>query len=173
MNEQDYLRESARTLSSSYHKELVTPNELLMMFGAAKVGADWADNLKKALFYGKTYKPKTSPHSSSSLTLPENPDLLHAILGIYTEAFELLEHYFDVMQGKKPLDEVNLDEEVGDLLWYCARIWRATGKLPSASMALNINKLQKRFPDRFSEEKAKERDLFAERQVLEGKTAND
>ena len=124
MNEQDYLHESAATLSTSFHTELVSRNELEAMFYAAKVAGDWADRLKKALFYGKDFVPRTSPHMAPSLTYPQDPDLLHAILGIFTEASELMEHYCAVLKGEAALDTVNIDEEIGDILWYCAICWR-------------------------------------------------
>lgn len=43
-------------------------------------------------------------------------DMLHAAIGMVTEAGELLEAF----NGDGPLDLVNLDEEAGDFLWYLA-----------------------------------------------------
>ena len=168
MTEEEYLRESASTLSASFHTELCSRNELEAMFYAAQVAGDWADRVKKGLFYGREFVQKTVPHMAPSLQYPTDPNLLHAVLGIFTEAAELMEHYCAVLKGETPLDEVNMVEEVGDLLWYCAIIWRATNSLPSETMGTNIAKLRTRFPDKFTEEAAKQRDLFAERKVLEG-----
>jgi NTP pyrophosphatase (non-canonical NTP hydrolase) len=46
-------------------------------------------------------------------------DLEHAVLGIVTEAAELADAYKRLRVYDKPLDPVNLIEEVGDSLWYC------------------------------------------------------
>ncbi len=47
------------------------------------------------------------------------PALLHAVLGLYTEAAEMLEALWAALHGA-PLDEINLFEEAGDLEWYLA-----------------------------------------------------
>lgn len=93
--------------------------------------------------------------------------LLHAGLGLATEAGEFLDplkkHFF----YGKPIDETNLKEEVGDILWYCAIACDALGTTIDAEMRRNIAKLRARFPDKFSEENANVRDLDVERAVLE------
>ena len=93
--------------------------------------------------------------------------LLHAGLGLATETGEFLDplkkHFF----YGKPIDEINLKEEIGDILWYCAIACDALGTTIDAEMLRNIAKLKARFPDKFTEEKANERDLDAERSVLE------
>lgn len=58
-------------------------------------------------------------------------------------------------------------EEVGDLTWYETLILSATKFHFTDAFERNIAKLKKRFGDKFSEEKALNRDLPAERAVLE------
>ena len=94
-------------------------------------------------------------------------DLLHASMGIVTEAGELQDalkkHYF---YGKE-LDKTNVKEEVGDLLWYCAIILESLDTDFESVMQTNIDKLKARYPNKFTEESAVNRDLNKEREILE------
>ena len=100
-------------------------------------------------------------------------DLLHAGFGLASEAGE----YIDVLKKQhaygKPLDLVNLREEIGDILWYCAIACRGLGITLEDAAQVNIAKLAQRFPDRFTAEAALNRDLPAERAVLERHTILD
>ena len=69
----------------------------------------------------------------------------------------------------KPIDWTNVIEEAGDLLWYLAVLARATNTPLEEIGRINIAKLQKRYPDKFTTEHAIHRDLDGERKVLEGK----
>lgn len=97
--------------------------------------------------------------------------LLHAALGLSTEAGEVLDVLKKHIYYGKPIDEVNLIEEVGDACWYLAVMLDALSSNFSESMTLNILKLRKRYGESFSSEKAVHRDLEAEREILEGKDA--
>lgn len=97
--------------------------------------------------------------------------LLHAALGLSTEAGEVLDVLKKHIFYGKPIDEVNLIEEVGDACWYLAVMLDALSSNFSESMTLNILKLRKRYGESFSSEKAVHRDLEAEREILEGKDA--
>lgn len=98
------------------------------------------------------------------------PDrILHAIMGLVTESGELMdakkkEHFY----GKK-LDWHNLIEEAGDIFWYLAILCDAMNVPFEEVQRRNIDKLKTRYPDKFSTEKALNRDLDAERLVIEGK----
>jgi len=70
-----------------------------------------------------------------------------------------------VFYGKE-LDLGNLEEEVGDMLWYCALASHALKVDFDVIMWRNIAKLKKRFSDRFTEEDATNRDLEAESEAL-------
>lgn len=97
-----------------------------------------------------------------------NPDLMHAAIGLATESGELLDAIKKCVFYGKPLDVVNVKEELGDLLWYLAVACHATGTTIDEVGALNIAKLKARYPDRFTEAKANERDTDHEREVLQG-----
>ena len=93
--------------------------------------------------------------------------LLHAGMGMCTEAGEFQDQLKRFLYYGKPLDCVNLAEEVGDTMWYLALAANAL-KLDLVDIATkNIEKLRARYPDRFTEHDALNRDLSAERRILE------
>ena len=94
-------------------------------------------------------------------------DLIHAMIGMQTESAEFSDAMKKTIFYGKPLDEVNLKEELGDLLWYVALAMRVLDTDFDTEMAKNIAKLQARFPSKFTEEDAEVRDLDAERAILE------
>lgn len=94
-------------------------------------------------------------------------DLTHATIGICTEAGELLDVMKKHLAYGKDIDRVNVAEEVGDVLWYVAIILRELNMSFEEVMQMNINKLAKRFPDKFDEHHALNRDLNQERAQLE------
>ena len=94
-------------------------------------------------------------------------DLLHFGLGISTEAGELLDALKKSWFYGKPLDLVNIREELGDLLWYIAALHQRMGWDMELTMEANIAKLRKRYPEKFTKADALNRDLEAERDQLE------
>lgn len=107
--------------------------------------------------------PYVNPHLSSHV----NEFILHGALGISTEAGEILDAVKKSIFYGKPFDLVNLQEEIGDCFWYLAILAKEAGMSFEDIMAQNINKLKTRYPDKFTEEKALNRDLIAERRELE------
>ena len=99
--------------------------------------------------------------------VPELADLIHAMLGCVTELAEIAEHVRDVLTGEMPQDGVNLKEEFGDVLWYVALGPRFLQTDFGETFETNIAKLRARFPEKFTEAAAINRDLDAERAVLE------
>ncbi|MDJ0625756.1 MAG: nucleoside triphosphate pyrophosphohydrolase family protein [Candidatus Caenarcaniphilales bacterium] len=97
----------------------------------------------------------------------ENIRLLHATMGLATEAGEALDALKKHLYYGKPLDKTNLKEEMGDLFWYLA-IMADTLDIDFAPiMERNIEKLKARYGEKFSDEKAIKRDLSKEREILE------
>lgn len=97
----------------------------------------------------------------------ENQRLLHAGIGLATEAGEFLDALKKHVFYGKDLDKVNLREEMGDIFWYCAIIADQLEVDFSEVMDRNITKLKARYGDKFTEEKASNRDLDTERNILE------
>ncbi len=98
---------------------------------------------------------------------PQKIRLLHGALGVVTESAEFADAIKKHLFYGKPLDEINLSEEVGDLFWYCAIIADALGDDFHSIMRRNIAKLRARYPNKFTEAEALDRDLSAEREILE------
>lgn len=95
-------------------------------------------------------------------------DLMHAGIGMATEGGEFLDAVKKHIFYGAELDKVNLAEEVGDMLWYCALACSALGVDMAEVMHTNINKLKKRYPHQFNLQAAIDRDLEGEREILEG-----
>ena len=70
----------------------------------------------------------------------------------------------------KRLDRTNIIEEIGDGFWYDAIALTAIGETRSGfeqCAETNNAKLRRRFPNKFTEHDANNRDVAAERRVLE------
>jgi NTP pyrophosphatase (non-canonical NTP hydrolase) len=93
--------------------------------------------------------------------------ILHGIIGISTESGELLDAIKKHLMYGKPLDEVNIKEEVADCFWYMAILADTLGFSFEEIQERNIAKLKARFGDKFTEESAINRDLEKERKILE------
>jgi NTP pyrophosphatase (non-canonical NTP hydrolase) len=93
--------------------------------------------------------------------------LNHYVLGVGTEAGELQDAVKKHIAYGRVADAVNVVEECGDVLWYVARILKLLGFSFEDAMQMNINKLEKRFPEKFTEDAANNRDLETERTQME------
>ena len=98
---------------------------------------------------------------------PVSPRILHATIGVNTEAGEMIDAVKKSMFYGKELDTVNILEEAGDILWYLAILFDELGTTFEAEQDRVINKLKVRFPEKFTETLAEVRDLKSEREVLE------
>lgn len=97
----------------------------------------------------------------------------HACLGLATEIGEFIDPIKKARYYGKLLDVVNLKEELGDALWYIAVAMDELGTDFETETARVINKLHVRYPEKFTGEAATNRDLDAERKVLEdGRISN-
>ena len=94
-------------------------------------------------------------------------DNLHMVLGMQTEAAEIADVYKKTIAYKKPLDFVNIKEEIGDIMWYIANLCNMNGWDLREILATNIAKLEARYPEKFTEENALNRNLKTEREILE------
>ncbi len=99
----------------------------------------------------------------------QDPRVLHAAFGLVTEAGELLDALKKSTFYGRELDLTNVKEEAGDILWYLAILFDAIGTDFETEQDRVIAKLKARFPDKFTEKDAFERNLDTERQVLESK----
>ena len=93
--------------------------------------------------------------------------VIHGILGCVTEAGELADMLKRHLYYGQDLDEVNIKEELGDICWYMALLLYSIDSSWEEIWKMNIDKLQKRYPNKFTEHDAANRDLDAERETLE------
>lgn len=178
----DYV-ESAKRTEPNRQDIIFDPTALALTIGMFIGAGNVLDQIKKYVFYGKPInhealkKHLESVNGCSELLLDKERDdrtfafnmdqvsindrLFHAVMGIATEATELVE----AMKDGFP-DDVNLLEELGDLNWYEAiAIDELEGDF-SEVLKRNIEKLRHRYPDKFSAKNAIWRDTDGERQVL-------
>ena len=94
-------------------------------------------------------------------------DILHCIVGMQTELGELADAYKKHIFYGKELDITNVSEEIFDMLWYTVNLARIERIDLIKGMQNNIAKLKVRFPEKFTEKNAIERNLEAEREQLE------
>jgi len=78
----------------------------------------------------------------------------HGIVGVAGETGELLDAMKKAVFYGHKLDQENLKEECGNLLWYLAAIIRSKGWSFEKVMSENIVKLQQRYPEQFSSDLA-------------------
>lgn len=111
----------------------------------------------------KEYQEK----AQNTLALTKD-DIMHMILGMLTELGELSDGYKKALAYGKPLDLVNIKEEIGDLMWYIANFCNIHDWDLGEILQTNIDKLSARYPKKFTEENALNRNLDKERKILEG-----
>jgi NTP pyrophosphatase (non-canonical NTP hydrolase) len=94
-------------------------------------------------------------------------DNIHMVLGLQTEASEIADVFKKNIAYKKEIDFVNVKEEIGDIMWYIANMCNINGWDLREILDTNIQKLQARYPEKFTTENALNRDLEKEREILE------
>lgn len=183
MNNETYLDQSARTVSDVDLHYNVFPNAktvLHQLVEAVYVGV-CLDAAKRALFYKddnieervRDGAVRIQAMYEAVMALPddvsipqEKIDILHAALGIGSENGEIIEELLNSIIQDRPVDVVNMQEENGDLLWYIALSLRKIKSSFGEVMQKNIDKLFKRYPEKFDVDHAVNRDLDEEQRAL-------
>lgn len=89
---------------------------------------------------------------------PEQCDMIHAILGISGECGELLDAVKKHVIYGKPLDVMNIIEELGDAEFYLQHLRSILGITREETLRANMEKLAKRYPQyEYTDQAAKER----------------
>jgi hypothetical protein len=114
----------------------------------------------------RTDSPLT-PELLARLQDPVTIRLLHAAIGLATESGELLDMLKKHIFYGRPLDRVNALEELGDSQWYAALAIDVLQTTLNDVLTMNIEKLRLRYPEKFTETCAVERDVTAERVLLD------
>ena len=177
----DYVAEAHLTTSPHFYGYRVPLAHFAAVLQDAIDALSALDRVKKTLFYGRDLGPLALAVGDvwqNCVKLPEwisdRPEedeaacnITHAIIGKATEAGELLELLQATAIYGETFDVANAGEEIGDGFWYDALLARACGLTFDGIQRTNIAKLRHRFPDRFTEYDANNRDLFGERRILE------
>ncbi len=83
--------------------------------------------------------------------------LIHAQMGLSSEAGEVSEHLKHHLFHGHPLDRDHLIKELGDLMWYLAEAAVGLGVPMEEIAKRNIEKLKGRYPEGFSTERSMNR----------------
>jgi NTP pyrophosphatase (non-canonical NTP hydrolase) len=95
-----------------------------------------------------------------------NSRLLHAMLGMVTEAGEVADILKKFIFYGRDYTRDKVKDEIGDLLWYSALGASAIDELLSEVMDANIRKLRARYEAKFTELEALNRNPQAEERAL-------
>lgn len=172
-----YIEAANCTMSDQWHAGNISRADFIYVLQNAISALEVLDAMKKAIFYGREY-PGGSGSGPTIETIDldvapiglgqeESRRLIHGIIGSATEAGEKLEALLTSIDNHSALDVVNLVEEIGDGFWYDAAVLRVAGLHFEDAQNINIEKLRRRFGDKFTAYYANNRNLDAERQVLE------
>lgn len=96
-------------------------------------------------------------------------DNLHMLFGMFTEIGELADVFKKQHAYKKQIDWINVREEIGDILWYVINFCNINSFDIEEILDKNVEKLKARYPEKFTEHFANNRDLKNERKILENK----
>jgi NTP pyrophosphatase (non-canonical NTP hydrolase) len=175
----NYIDLAARTNNPNYeevaqriYSDFKSERIYATMLKASEVLDKSLDNCKKHLMYGKNLDVEMLPLGAPRKSISRlgdsdcDIDLLHGVIGIATEAGELLKAVLLGIENNK-LDMVNIVEEVSDVLWYQSIILKRAKMSFAECAALNIQKLVKRFPDGYTDDLAINRNVEAERAIME------
>jgi NTP pyrophosphatase (non-canonical NTP hydrolase) len=89
--------------------------------------------------------------------LPVDDNLVHTALGVTGEAGEYADAIKKHVIYGKPLDQENAIEELGDILWFIALACEALGTDMASVAQGNIDKLKKRYPEKYTDQLAGDR----------------
>lgn len=177
----DYIEAANSTKGDKFHGQMVGMFYFLNAAREFIEAANHLDAIKKTLFYGKKLYKIDEGFTWGGVNLAGytdaiHPDIFHAIIGVATEAGEMMEALVKTIEGVAAgevtaIDEVNLKEESGDVLWYLAVLFKRIETDFGAEAKRNIAKLMLRYPAGFSQENALVRDIAAERKLLESEPA--
>lgn len=195
MDNKEFKKNALRTESNNFekirarlhHKPVAVA--LFNKLGVIAKELQELDQIKKYLFYGKEapylvkfeqesfgmlkagFPVEVERYITKALVLIDSEKLirvLHSVVGMNTESGELIEALIKACETNGEIDVVNFKEEIGDVNWYEAVGADALGfEVDDANEAV-IKKLKNRFPNKFDESHAINRDLKTERETLEG-----
>jgi NTP pyrophosphatase (non-canonical NTP hydrolase) len=97
---------------------------------------------------------------------PQAMRLDNAARGLCGDAGEVSTAVQRYIEYGRELDVANLKEEVGDCLWRLSQVCMAAGFTMVEAMEANIRKLAARYPEKYTDHLANNRDLEAEKSAI-------
>ena len=153
MTPNEYTQQALRTLSDTFNVVDVLDYQMEYVLTEAIYNGGLLDELKKNIFAEKPIEllDTIMPHGDDRPFPWEQveQDITHGIIGIASEASELVEHLYRAMEPEGSINTVAVSKEIGDVLWYVALLCNAIGVPMDQIMAENIDKLRRRFPDKY------------------------
>jgi len=187
MEAKEYLKkyvEDAKRTESNRKQIIFDPEALALAIGMFIGAGNILDQIKKYVFYGKPIKyDKLKKHldavnGCSELVfdkerddgsyafnmdvVPVNDRLFHSVIGIATEATELVEAMKDGFPDKN-----NILDEISDISWYASIGIDELNSDWCSVLEKNIEKLRVRYPEKFSHQSAINRNLEEEKKVFD------
>lgn len=163
-----YQEDALRTKSDLFILTPALEKDLQKIAGFAMLGGRIGNNIKRSIFYGKDYvDPDVVMDNAKDIEdackldpkqTGLDPDVVHGILGIFTEATELMELLLQAIVTGEKIDRDKLVLELGDVRWYGAIASNAVHASEGEVEYRNIAKLRARFPDKFTANDAINRD---------------
>ncbi len=89
--------------------------------------------------------------TAAARTVGDDPPLWYLALGLTGEAGEVAEIVKKVERHGKPLNVQEIEDELGDVLWYLTMLAKQVGTSLTQVAARNVEKLKGRYPDGFRE----------------------
>lgn len=189
MNLNQYTLDAIRT-ESIIPTITLNKSNLVAILNVYIAAGNLLDDIKKLVFYNKPINNEkwninknnistfannildetneNSPFNIEQTNIPDlDPRLFHAIVGIATESTELIEAMLTSINTNSNIDITNIREELGDLNWYQAILINSTNSDWEDILNKNIEKLRFRYPNKFNNTNAINRDLISERSILE------
>lgn len=108
---------------------------------------------------GNEYQALARRTQNGKLTKAKKAD--HAMFGMVAEVGEIASIFQHAIQDGTG-DRGNLSKEIGDLFWFIAELCDVFGFSIDEIMQSNIDKLKKRYPEGFSEERSVNRHSYGE-----------
>lgn len=123
------------------------------------------DNTTENEMTFKNYQELAGRTINTDLT--ENMKLAHALYGLSSETGEISGIFQKELQGHE-VKRDDLEEEIGDLLWFIAELCTVFGFNMGEIAQGNIDKLKKRYPDGFDEDRSVNRELYSKKKFFGG-----
>jgi NTP pyrophosphatase (non-canonical NTP hydrolase) len=139
-------------------------HELCVRYGKARDALD-AISQSQADAYDEFVQSRKS--QASVLPTQEATDALHGSIGIITEGGELLDAMKKHLYYGRDFDRVNAIKELGDIEFYASVLRHSLGVTRDEVLRVNVAKLERRYKERFTATESVNRDVKAERGIME------